>query len=110
MALLKQEVEKANKLQAETLKIMSEIMVNKTKAEMMPMEAMAGQGQPEQPQPLAYEEQAAKIRETDASTTLKMAQAAKLGVETLLAPEHLAQKAQADEARMAAMNNRQPAY
>ncbi|MEN6545613.1 MAG: hypothetical protein ABFE07_06185 [Armatimonadia bacterium] len=61
---------------------------------------------PEGPNPAETMETLARVDETKANTILKLVQAEKTRVETELAPQQMAQKAEADRARLASMNNR----
>jgi hypothetical protein len=61
---------------------------------------------PEGPDPAETMETLAKVDETKANTVLKLVQAEKIRVDTELAPQAMAQKAAADQARAASINNR----
>lgn len=68
----------------------------------------AGQPQagPEGPTSAETMETLARVDETKANTVLKLAQAEKTAMDTQLAPQQMAQKAEADRARVVAMKSR----
>ncbi len=68
----------------------------------------AGQPQagPEGPTSAETMETLARVDETKANTVLKLAQAENTAMDTRLAPQQMAQKAEADRARVVAMKSR----